>query len=227
MLVSVHMPKTAGLSFRATLEEHFGKQFAHDYVDSPLAYPPAERHQMALEASISSLGSNALAGVKCIHGHFLPVKYLPLTQQRHCQFVTWLREPVARLISHYHYWHRSYGIPSAYTSELHRRVVEESWTLEEFCLSPELRNIYTEFLWRFPFQRLDFIGVTEFFDDDFHWFCKLFLGVELEPRRINVGSETCVEEHLSAAAIAKVSQYHAADVALYRRALRQRKKRRQ
>ena len=222
MLVSIHMPKTAGLSFRASLEEHFGRQFAPDYVDSPLAHPPRERHQMAL----ASLGSNALTDMECVHGHFLPVKYLPLAQKRPCRFVTWLREPVARLISHYHYWHRVYGIPSAYTSELHRRVVEERWTLEKFCLSPELRNIYTEFLWRFPFKRLDFIGITEFFEADFRWFCEKILGVELEPRRINVGSTTTVEEHLSAAAIAEVSRYHAADIALYRRVLRQRKDRR-
>ena len=29
MLVSIHMPKTAGTSFRGSLEEHFGEHFRH------------------------------------------------------------------------------------------------------------------------------------------------------------------------------------------------------
>ena len=77
MLVSLHMPKTGGLSFRATLEEHFGGRFAHDYADYPLAHPPEERQRMALESS-PMLNSRELAGKECIHGHFLPVKYWSL-----------------------------------------------------------------------------------------------------------------------------------------------------
>ena len=179
---------------------------------------------MALESS-PMLNSQELAGKECIHGHFLPVKYWPLAQERDCQFVTWLREPIARLISHYHYWQRSYDTESACTSALHRRVVEEEWSLEKFCLSPELRNMYTEFLWLFPFQRFDFIGITEFFDDDLRYFCRLFLGGEFEPKRINWGNEVPPEPPLSAATIAKISQYHAKDIAMYQRASQSRARR--
>jgi hypothetical protein len=84
MLISLHMPKTGGLSFRATLEECYGDRFAHDYVDYPLAHPPEERHCMALESS-PALDSQKLAGIECIHGHFLPVKYMPLALERDCQ----------------------------------------------------------------------------------------------------------------------------------------------
>ena len=48
-----------------------------------------------------------------------------------CRFVTWLREPLQRLVSHYYYWQRSYDPAADDTSSLHRRVVEEAWTLQK------------------------------------------------------------------------------------------------
>ena len=55
MLISVHMPKTAGLSFRATLEEHFGDGFSYDYADYPLAHKPLDRHRKVLQAGLEVL----------------------------------------------------------------------------------------------------------------------------------------------------------------------------
>ena len=50
MLISVHMPKAGGMSFRSLLEDHFGKHFQHDYTDLPINTPIKERQTMA-EAS--------------------------------------------------------------------------------------------------------------------------------------------------------------------------------
>lgn len=227
MLISVHMPKTAGLSFRATLEEHFGDAFLPDYEDFPLAHPPFERHDLALQYS-KRVSHRDLGGMECIHGHFLPVKYLLLADQRPCRFVTWLRDPVERLVSHYHYWQRTYDPASDRTSSLHRRVVEEGWTLEEFCLAPELRNVYTQFLWAFPLQQLDFIGITESFDEDLRYFSRVFLGQEARPRYLN--QRELVEEErwlgeLTATVRAQVEAYHEEDIRFYQQALELRQRR--
>ncbi len=227
MLISIHMPKTAGLSFRATLEEHFGDGFLPDYEDFPLAHPPFERHDLALQYSKGVTGRD-LSRVNCIHGHFLPVKYLLLADTRPCHFVTWLRNPVERLVSHYHYWQRTYDPASDRTSSLHSRVVEEGWTLEDFCLAPELRNVYTQFLWAFPLQHLDFLGITEHFDEDLRYFSTVFLGKKAEPRYLNqrelAAEETWMEE-LSASTRAQIEAYHEEDHVLYREALLMREQR--
>ncbi|MFU8764850.1 MAG: hypothetical protein ACNA7T_10020, partial [Haliea sp.] len=178
------MPKTAGLSFRATLERHYGTGFRHDYADYPLASPLPQRHAAALEFSLAA-DAAAYAAVDCIHGHFLPIKYLLLADSLDCRFVTWLREPVQRLVSHYYYWQRSYDPAAEDTSSLHRRVVEEGWTLEQFCLAPELRNVYSQFLWAFPLRALDFVGITEYFAEDLREFAALFLGIKVEPQFAN------------------------------------------
>jgi hypothetical protein len=221
VLISVHLPKTAGLSFRAALEEHYGERFAFDYGDYPLAHAPAERHRKALQAALESPVRD-LGGIGCIHGHFLPVKYLLLADRLDCRFVTWMREPVARLVSHFHYWQRSYDPVSNLPSPLHRRVVEEHWSLEQFCQAPELRNVYTEFLWGFPLQRFDFIGITEHYEEDLPYFSTRFLGQPARVHALNQRGESVARSsacELPEALRRQVEEYHGADLALYRQAL--------
>ena len=218
------MPKTAGSSFRASLEECFGDGFRHDYQDYPLAQEAHVRRQRAQDWGRSARPAD-FAGVDCVHGHFLPLKYLELSRTLPCTFVTWLREPVARLVSHYYYWQRAYDPASGLTSPLHRRVVEESWSLQRFCLAPELRNVYSEFLWGFPPERLQFIGITEFFTEDLRYFSQQVLGNRLQAHTLNSRAGTDGVEptaRLSAATRAEIEAYHAADMALYRLALRRR-----
>lgn len=221
LLVSIHMPKTAGTSFRATLEARFGNTFVHDYADYPLAQALPRRHEAALAAG--ALASPAdFAGVGCIHGHFLPIKYLALSKQMDCRFITWLREPVARMISHYHYWYRSYDAGSDMTSALHRRVVEEAWTLERFCLSEELRNVYTQFLWGFPLERLDFIGITEHYERDLDVFSTQFLGEKVTSSQLNQRLDapaTGIPAELSGELHDEIKAFHSDDINLYSCAL--------
>ena len=217
LIVSVHMPKTAGTSFRAALEANYGDRFLHDYADYPLAQSLPQRHDAALTAG-KLASADDFADVGCIHGHFLPLKYLALSEQVDCRFVAWLREPVARMVSHYHYWCRSYDADSALTSMLHRRVVEEAWSLEEFCLSDELRNVYTQFLWGFPLEKLDFIGITECYERDLAVFSAQFLGVKITPEQLNRRQDEAVEtleEDLSPALRKQIEVFHSDDIELY------------
>jgi hypothetical protein len=227
VLVSIHMPKTAGMSFRGSLEEHFGERLRPDYGDYPLAQPADQRREQARLWGEASQPSE-FTEVGCVHGHFLAMKYLPLARALPCTFVTWLREPLARLESHYHYWQRSYDPAAGTTSSLHRRVVEEKWSLRRFCLAPELRNVYTEFLWGFPSGRLDFVGITEFYLDDLRYFSREMLGNKLRPQTLNQRGEADASSpglDLSAAQRSDIEKFHAADVALYQRALTLRERR--
>jgi hypothetical protein len=153
MTVSLHLPKTAGSSFGTSLEKHFGAAFMGDYADRPINTPVLERNLSALQTAIAN-AERSFGHVACIHGHFLPVKYLLLATRRDIRFVAWLRHPVKRLLSHYHYWRRNYSPAAA--PALHRKVVEEDWSIERFCLGPELRDIYQQFLWGFPPRQFRF-----------------------------------------------------------------------
>lgn len=184
LLVSLHLPKTAGTSFGSVLKTHFGNSLLRDYADVPINTPPFERNQAAMQAAVDNAEAD-WSGIECIHGHFLPVKYLLLAARRELKFVTWMRDPVERVLSHYYFWRRGYDPATA--PPLHRKVVEEDWPLERFCLSDELKDLYRQFLWGFAADNFDFIGITEFFDEDFAYFSKAYLGTEVDAERLNVG----------------------------------------
>jgi len=190
--VSVHIPKTAGSSFRAVLEQHYANSITLDYGDLPINTPVGARHRKAKEDALHN-SVRDFGSIKCVHGHFLPAKYLPLKTSGRAKFITWLRDPFERAVSHFNFWQRSYDPANA--PALHRRVIEERWSLEQFCLAEELRNFYAQFLWSFPVTLFDFIGITEHFAEDLSFFCNRFLGALPEQiPRINSAPTPCASE---------------------------------
>lgn len=219
MLVSVHLPKTAGTSFLLTLEAHFGQRLLKDYGDRPINKSSFRRNSHALSCCVrNGFARKVSEQVDCIHGHFLPLKYRFLPSAQGKQFVIWLRDPLERMVSHYHYWQRSFEPDSA--AELHRQMVEESWSLERFCLGPELQNIYSKFLWGFPLGRFSFIGITEHYESDVRYFTRQFLQASLGPEKANVSPVGQPVTDLDDPAFReRVAAHHSVDMALYRQAL--------
>jgi len=220
MIISVHLPRTAGTSFRKALTTHFSTRLLRDYSDYPINTPQSERNRAALQASLRNAESD-FPDVECIHGHFLPIKYLLLVHKRQVKFVTWMRHPVERVLSHYYYWKKTYSPRSA---PLLRRVVEEEWSLERFCLGPELRNLYWQFLWGFPLDYFDFIGITEFYEDDIAYFGQHYLGAYTKAKRRNARTNGAYQ--IDGSFRNEIEAFHDRDMDLYRKALEKRLTRR-
>lgn len=230
MLISLHLPKTAGTRFRRLLESHFAERLLADYADAPLHDTVAARRLQALRAGAALLlRPHRLQDVEAVHGHFLAIKYSLWSGGPGWRRVTWLRDPVERLASHYYYWRRSYE--PAQSGVLHQRMMEEDWSLERFCLGPELRNIYRQFLWGVPLARFDFVGITEHFDHDIDDFARRILGIgslcaadaDGSAANVNPAAPSLYVEDASLRA--RIEQHHAADMTLYRAACARRQRR--
>lgn len=216
LLVSVHLPKTAGVSFLAALRQGVPSGVQRDYEDAPINTPVAERIAVAFRSGVSNIARD-FSGIRCIHGHFLPVKYLPLaTIHGNVEFVTWMRHPVDRVVSHYRYWMRNYN--PATSQPFHRRVVEEGWALEKFCLSTEMRNLYGQFLFAFPLENFHFIGITEHYDEDLADFSRRYFGADLAAERLNT-APTEVAAKVDPGLLRDIEHHHSSDMVLYSRAL--------
>lgn len=213
MLISLHLPKTAGISFGRSLKDYFGDSLLTDYGDLPINTPVIKRKLKALQnCAINS--AKSFHNIQCIHGHFLPLKYLSIGVRKDVYFVTWLREPVERLISHYYFWQKTYDVKTS--PLLHRKMVEEDWSLERFCFAPELRNFYSQFLWGFPLSRFDFIGVTEYYEDDLRFFSEKFFKVRLVVHRENINRNKENEVYpVDSNFRSRVEAYHKQDMTLY------------
>lgn len=223
MIVSVHLPKTAGTSFAGTLRRHFNNGFLRDYSDIPINTPPYPRNKYAMEQSVRNLGID-FSKIKCIHGHFLPVKYLLLSIRKEISFVTWMRNPVERLLSHYNYWLSRGDLETA--APLHRKMIEEKWTLERFCFGPEVRNLYGQFLYAFPLEYFAFIGITEYYEEDLRSFEEMFLCDITKAEWLNSGDKTNNPYDISESFRRDIEAWHSEDVKLYNRALNMRLERR-
>jgi hypothetical protein len=136
-----------------------------------------------LGVALLSRARGSLHGVHCVHGHFLPCKYVYTV--RRCVLLTWMRDPVARLVSHYWYWKQ---LPEADFGPIHRRLHDEDWGLERFAREPRFHELYSRYLLGVPLERFAVIGITERYDASLRAI-RRWLGREdvalPEPRRVS------------------------------------------
>ncbi len=225
MIISLHMPKTGGTSFLELLSGHFKGAFMKDYGDRPMSMPVGERILKAKKARVknSIYGQFLLRyqGIQCIHGHFLPYKYQCFLKEQDVAFVTWLRDPFERFTSHYHYWRRTYSKQAV--NPFHIKMVEENWSFDDFCFSPHFQNFYASFLWNFPIENFDFIGISEYYESEITWFANHFLKenlIEIAHRNVNPEKKNMVSP--DERWLEKFKKFHALDYAIYEYALRKR-----
>jgi hypothetical protein len=102
-------------------------------------------------------------------------------------------------------------------------VVEQNWSLERFCLSPELRNFYSQFLWCFPISRFSFIGVFEAYEEDFLYFAENFLNAQPSFHSKNINPDKGNEPYIKDNRFRRqIESYHDKDMALYQLVLKMR-----
>lgn len=221
------MPKCGGSSFKELLDKKYPGSVIEDN-DYPIhkSFPErtseADRGRRWVEFAHKYLFR--YSRTECIHGHFLPYKYNYLYDLEGNIFVTWLRDPIERIGSHYYFWKRTYSPWNP--KRLHKKMIQEDWSLEEFAFSEEIRNIYSTFLWNFPVERFHFIGVTEFYEEDLTYFGKKYLNIEdvAIPRK-NVNPRNSTKYFEDEGLIKELRSFHAEDYEIYNYALRKREER--
>ncbi len=162
LLVSVHVPKTAGIALRAALTQAWPSHRVFlDYADRPLD-PAAAMHidPDGFRERWQRMLPDILAGYDVAHGHFNPAKYAGVPNAR---WITFVREPVRRLVSHYYFW-RAWPRSG---NRLHEYMLDNALSLYEFARLPCMRRVYTGvFFAGVDVDRFDFVGAQERFDAD-------------------------------------------------------------
>jgi hypothetical protein len=206
-LVSIHVPKSAGLSFQRHLTHLFGKQVVWDYnhTDRP-NYKPEKPSPHIL----AQLRTNKTT---VIHGHFFLSKY------RHIpglQRAVWFRDPVQRLLSHYYYWLRAPDMDHPNCIALH----EQGLSVVEFAELPELRNVFARFLDGELFKELDWVGLVEDYQTSLDLFYAMY-ACGRDPRELNKhenrnpGRGDRIEYQLDEGAKKAIEKVNAKDMELY------------
>ncbi|WP_404423984.1 hypothetical protein [Nibricoccus sp. IMCC34717] len=142
-----------------------------------------------------------------IHGHIRPTQVLG--QFPHAALITWLREPIDRLISEYRFL-RNHPDGSNVLSQL----VSKGGSFMDFAEHPGALNRMTWYLDGLPLSRFAFVGISELFDQELD---RLERTTGLSVRRYHkANASTGSSIELSAAQRQHVEALNVADYRLYR-----------
>ncbi|UUX48316.1 hypothetical protein NUH88_12920 [Nisaea acidiphila] len=214
MIVSVHIPKTAGTSLREALEENFGERLLLDYGDRPLAQGAAAEEQRARSAEEARTRSaDILRDYDAIHGHFLAAKYDVLGPA--ARFATFFRDPATRVLSHFGQWQRLPHAPNPIAA----RIGSGELDVFGFAALPEIRDLYRTFTSDFDLDRFTFIGITEEYDRSIELFNAIF-GTGIATRESNIGPEQSNGAETDADVLKRLRELQPVDAKLYDLALK-------
>jgi hypothetical protein len=182
LIISIHIPKTGGTTFvdmlRNCAEEVLYLDYEYEGPSPSALFRRGEPLAMPFESIVSDLES--LPGRSVIHGHFPAEKYI--SKFPNAVYVTWLRDPVERVVSNYLYWQRS----DVTGDRRWEGVIAQKLSLEQFAESDFARDLQRAFLYPLAVEDFDFIGITEEYDRSLELFRRLFCpGISFRSTMLN------------------------------------------
>lgn len=145
----VHIPKTAGTSFRKSVESYFSvEKVLYDYSDKSSETSPLVANIIYQDCDYFSLKQNLVENdIRFLSGHISINKYVHVFGVR--DVVTFLRDPIQRLISEYFHFVRYYGYKKSF---------------KDFYRTGQFVNRQVKMLSSVPLESIGFIGLTECYD---------------------------------------------------------------
>jgi len=188
----VHLPKTAGSTFREVLERTYGSDFAPVYNGARLD------------------GRT----VRAVHGHFAPAQFW--SAARNAKLIMWLRDPAERLASYYDFWRT---IPAGSGNQHHAEFTAHEMSFDDFVgwspIMSEFEQLYLHGV-DGP-DDFDHIGFTDRFDADLARLGRLMGWPPIEKSAVTnrtAGARTTIDDRRRAL----VAAHHATEVDFYQRA---------
>jgi len=214
MILSVHVAKAAGNSFRELLKAKFGERMMGDYGDwAGFDTPEANQRRSSRTAAMRSRAAELVEKYDVIHGHFQADKYLDLFPR--ADYIAFFRDPYQQSVAHYYFLLRN---PQREHPE-ERIFHEAKMTLHDYLEWDAFRNHQSQYLGTIPIDAFAMVGLSEQFGSSIARFSSIF-GYQLgEERFANVNPDRELSGYPIDADVRRaVNKYRAADIELYRRA---------
>jgi hypothetical protein len=214
MILSLHVPKAAGNSFRQLLQAGYGDRLMLDYGDwAGFKVPEALERCRIRTAQMRQQRDELLAKYDIIHGHFLTDKYLGLFPVE--DFVAFFRDPYQQAVSHY-----CFLVRNPQREHLEEKMLHEAkMTLLDYLEWDAFQDHQTQYLGSISIDDLAMVGLSEEFYRSVDLFNSTF-GSRLRGESfLNVnpdhqGPDYKIDEDVRKA----VEKYRPADIETYRRA---------
>jgi hypothetical protein len=214
MIVSVHVPKAAGNSFRHLLRGEFGNRLMLDYGDwAGFSVPEVMERRSMRTLQMRSRRDELLQKYEVIHGHFLADKYVGLFPQT--DFVAFFRDPYQQALSHYYFLLRN---PQRNHPE-ERMLHDAKMTLHDYLRWEAFRDQQLQYLGTVRLDDFAMVGLSEEFPRSVDLFNTIFHCNLRGETFLNVNPDQHGTDYPIDSDIRKaVKRYRAGDIELYRRA---------
>ena len=217
-LVSLHIPKTAGTSFRNILKDVYGDEEVIR-LDISLKYGKLKINEKQFE------NKNLDKKWQVIHGHFSPnllVSKFVINDE--VPYITWLRDPVDRVISNYYYLEKRLKEVMKEESRGLNILSKMQRSLIEYASADNNRNRMSKFLDGKSLDNFLFVGLVEYFSEDLVDLSNILEWSSYKEVRHNVTSAR--SRNVSEDLRKEIKKLNRQDVELYNNALELRKERR-
>jgi len=215
VIVSVHLPKTAGNSLKEALKREFKDRLLLDY-DDWAGYRSAESdaRTAANAVAMRSRRDELLGSFDAIHGHFIADKYVGLFPDT--RFVAFFRDPFQQTVSQYLFLLR---IPQAREHPAVRILHDEKMTLQDFIIWEATKNPQTQCMGTVAVEDLAMAGIVEEYPRSTRLFQAIFGRALASDIFENVNSVRPEVGYPIDAELQRLITIHrAADIDVYRRA---------
>lgn len=238
MIISVHIPKTAGTSFAKTLQDIYKEKLFLDYNDAHITSAGQFFLARVKDRLANTRKKIIEAKIECIHGHFTPIKYRFYFPK--ARYIIWFRDPIKRLISYYNFLknvdyekvandlkilaatnklNKNTGkdIINLFKKNVTFRGLDEKDIPSFIANNKYSPNHYNRWLHGFNLDNFFFIGITEEYEKSIRLFGKMIHHKEeLLTYRENIGAYTHkITQEIDPAIYKKLEKQNTFDVELY------------
>ena len=178
-LFFVHIPKTAGTSFRKSAEVFFNEpHVAYDYSPSSSETSVLVQSCVYEKCNVLDFYQSAVnQSLRFLSGHVNAGKYIHLFEARNT--LTFLRDPVQRIVSEYYHFvrHNNY-----------------KGDLPSFYRKPQFINRQSKILHGVPVEALGFVGLTERYEQGLDILNQAY-GTNIQSVSMNMGRKDKTAEY--------------------------------
>lgn len=159
-LVSLHIPKTAGTSFRNILKSIYGEE---DVIRLDISIKTEQTRINEAIYEKPDLPSH----IQVIHGHFTPrLLHERFNIPQDIPVITWLRHPVERVLSNFYYLEKRLKEELDEEGKNLDILSKMQRTLMEYAADELNRNRQHKFLEGIALDQFAFVGIQEYYSED-------------------------------------------------------------
>lgn len=210
MLISSHIPKTAGTTLRRDLTEAYGGRVFWDYGDAPEVDGPEVREtERVRREHIFAQRERLAREYDAIHGHIRADKYRPIFPD--ARLAIFLRDPYQHAYSSYANARRE----TRYHHPGQKIFLDRQMSIVDMIAAfPDHQTVY---LGEFPLEAFDAVGIVERYDESLALYERVF-GIAFAPGRplLNANAANPGAYAVDPEVRAAVDAHRARDVENYR-----------